>query len=617
MTSNLTQSNTPQTAWLPTPEFIATTNLAHTMRELKIDSYEQLHQWSVEHYAEFWDYIIKKLNIQFSKPYTKIVDLSAGVENPHWLPDAKLNIATSCFNAPSDAIAIINQTETGALETLTYGELNKLSNRVANSILNYFKPGDAIAICMPMTPICVAIYLGIIKAGCAAVSIADSFAADEIATRLKISNAKAIFIQDRIVRGNKSLACYQKITPEQSARAIVIPANQNCSETLRAKDLLWNNFLDTNSEFSARECSPDQIINILFSSGTTGDPKAIPWTHTTAIKPASDAYFHQNIQPGDRLAWPTNLGWMMGPWLIFASLLNQATIALFDGTPLARAFGEFIQNSKVTMLGLVPTLVKTWRATQCMEGLDWSSLKLFSSTGECSNVEDMLYLMSLANNKPIIEYCGGTELGGAYITSTLIQPNAPSAFTTPTLGLDFVLLDDHGKITDNGEVALIPPAIGLSTQLLNKDHYQVYYGDMPMINGKILRRHGDQIQKFANGFYRALGRVDDTMNLGAIKISSAEIERTLAAIPNILETAAIAVNPVGGGPSHLVIYAVPKSGHDINRVELKLAMQNLIKDHLNPLFKIHDIVMIDVLPRTASNKVMRRVLRDEYEKNVK
>lgn len=610
-------TNMPQAAWFPTPEFIATTNLAHTMRELSLDTYDQLHQWSVTNYVDFWDYIIKKLNIQFSKPYSKIVDLSAGVENPHWLPDAKLNIANSCFNAPQDAIAIINQTENGSIETLTYAELNELSNRVANSILNYFKPGDALAICMPMTPNCIAIYLGIIKSGCAAVSIADSFAADEIATRLKISNAKAIFMQDKILRGNKSLACYQKITPEQSALAIVIPANQHCAEKLRDQDLLWNNFLATNTEFTAHDCAPDQIINILFSSGTTGDPKAIPWTHTTAIKVASDAYFHQNIQPGDRLAWPTNLGWMMGPWLIFASLLNQATIALFDGTPLARAFGEFIQNTKVTMLGLVPTLVKTWRATACMEGLDWSHLKLFSSTGECSNVEDMLYLMSLANNKPIIEYCGGTEIGGAYITSTLIQPNAPAAFTTPTLGLDFVLLDDHGNITDNGEVALIPPSIGLSNILLNKNHHQVYYADMPSVNGKILRRHSDQIQKFANGFYRALGRVDDTMNLGAIKISSAEIERTLSVIPEILETAAIAVNPVGGGPSHLVIYAVPKPGHEINRLELKLAMQTLIKDHLNPLFKIHDIVIIDVLPRTASNKVMRRVLRDEYENNIK
>lgn len=619
MTSNIDSNSKaiPQPTWFPKPEFIATTNLAHTMHELAFDTYEQLYRWSVDHYVDFWDYIIKKLNIEFTKPYSRIVDLTNGVENPNWLPDAKFNIANSCFNAPPDAIAIINQTENGVLETLTYNELNKLSNRVANSILKYFKPSDAIAICMPMTPICIAIYLGIIKAGCIVVSIADSFAPDEIAIRLKISNAKAIFMQDRILRGNKSLICYKKISAVKTARAIVIPVAIDLCEQLREQDINWNNFLSDNSEFAACECEPSQTINILFSSGTTGDPKAIPWTHTTAIKAASDAYFHHNIQPGDRLAWYTNLGWMMGPWLIFASLLNQATIALFDGTPLARAYGEFIQNSKVTMLGIVPTLVKTWRATKCMEGLDWNNLKLFSSTGECSNTDDMLYLMSLANNKPIIEYCGGTEIGGAYITSTVIQSNAPAAFTTPTLGLDFVLIDDNGKVTDNGEVALIPPSIGLSNQLLNKDHYQTYYADMPTVNGKILRRHGDQIQKFTNGFYRALGRADDTMNLGGIKTSSAEIERTLTVIPTILETAAIAVNPPDGGPSHLVIYAVPKPDQQINIIELKNAMQILIKDHLNPLFKIHDIVLIDTLPRTASNKVMRRVLRDEYEKNIK
>src|SRR3990167_8623735 len=193
--------------------------------------------------------------------------------------------------------------------------------------------------------------------------------------------------------------------------------------------------------------------NILFSSGTTGDPKAIPWSHTTAIKAASDAYLHHNIQPEDVLAWPTNLGWMMGPWLIFAALINNATLALYPDAPHRRAFGQFIQDAKVTMLGVVPTLVANWRETHCMEGLDWNAIKLFSSTGECSNQDDMRYLMSLANNKPIIEYCGGTEIGGSYITSTVIEKNYPSLFTTPAMGIDFILLDDSGHPTDNGEVA--------------------------------------------------------------------------------------------------------------------------------------------------------------------
>ncbi|RME45384.1 MAG: AMP-dependent synthetase, partial [Deltaproteobacteria bacterium] len=360
--------------------------------------------------------------------------------------------------------------------------------------------------------------------------------------------------------------------------------------------------------------NPHDHTNILFSSGTTGEPKAIPWTQTTPIKAAADGFFHHDIQPGDVVAWPTNLGWMMGPWLIYASLINRATIALFDGAPTGRPFGTFVQDAGVTMLGLVPSLVRQWRESGCMAGLDWGRIKAFSSTGECSNPEEMLYLMSLAGYRPILEYCGGTEIGGGYITGTLLQPAAPGMCTTPALGIDFVILDESGKEADFGEVFLLPPSIGLSTELLNRDHHEVYYADTPRHPDPAvslpLRRHGDLIERLPGGFFRIHGRVDDTMNLGGIKVSSAEIEAVLNVLPEVHETAAIAVPPPGGGPSRLVVYAVAAA--ETSPETLRGVMQRAIHTHLNPLFKIHEVVVVDALPRTASNKVMRRVLRQRY-----
>ena len=174
-----------------------------------------------------------------------------------------------------------------------------------------------------------------------------------------------------------------------------------------------------------------------------------------------------------------NLGWMMGPWLVFASLINQAAIALYADVPTDRQFGQFVQEAGVTMLGVIPSLVRTWKQTQCMHGCNWSHIKVFSSTGECSNPEEMLYLSALAGYKPIIEYCGGTEIGGGYLTSTVIQPNAPSTFTTPALGLELAILDETGHPNNTGEVFIIPPSIGLSTQLLNRNHHQVYFAHTP------------------------------------------------------------------------------------------------------------------------------------------
>jgi len=237
----------------------------------------------------------------------------------------------------------------------------------------------------------------------------------------------------------------------------------------------------------------------------------------------------------------------------------------------------------------------------------------------------MQFLMSLAEYRPIIEYCGGTEIGGGFITGTVVQPAVPATFSTPALGLDFVILDAKGQETDDGELFLIPPSIGLSTELLKQDHHQVYYAGTPKLPPRKqsgsqpvpLRRHGDQLERLGGGYFRMHGRVDDTMNLGGIKVSSAEIERTVRSVSGIRETAAIAVPAPGGGPSRLVIYVVPMVGSTAERDHLKATFQAAIKERLNPLFRVHDVVVVDSLPRTASNKVMRRVLRSRYSDSPK
>jgi acetyl-CoA synthetase len=98
-------------------------------------------------------------------------------------------------------------------------------------------------------------------------------------------------------------------------------------------------------------CEPGDHINVLFSSGTTGEPKAIPWTHSAAIKAASDGHYHHDIHPSDTVVWPTNLGWMMGPWLILATLINRATIGLYDDAPTTAGFARFIDEAGVAILG--------------------------------------------------------------------------------------------------------------------------------------------------------------------------------------------------------------------------------------------------------------------------
>ena len=607
----------PPPAWFPTDEDITKANITRIMAELHIKTYPEFHAWSVANRDTFWQMMIDILGIKSIETTPEAQKDATGISTKL----AKLNIVESCFNTPNDAIAIITQRENDEnLKTLTYQELESLTNRVANGLVDIgLKQGDAVAIDMPMNAESVAIYLGIVKAGCVVVGIADSFAPDEIATRLRIGNAKAIFTQDYINRAGKRLPLYEKVIAANAPEAIVFASegSERVAQIRREEDMTWQDFLSNTETFTALPCHPDAHTNILFSSGTTGEPKAIPWTHTTPIKAAADAYLHHDIHPGNVLAWHTNLGWMMGPWLIYASLINKATIALYEGVPTGRDFGVFVQNAKVSMLGVVPTLVRTWKNKDCMRGLDWQAIRAFSSTGECSNPEEMLFLMSLAGYKPVIEYCGGTEIGGGYITGTRVQPAAPSTFTTPALGLNFLLLDEDRNLSDNGEVFIVSPSLGLSTSLLNADHNEVYFAGTPQPN---LRRHGDAIERLGNGFetepwlagtkYRVHGRVDDTMNLSGIKVSSAEIEEALNLVDGIQETAAVAISPKDGGPSQLVIYAVLTAPAPTKQA-LHATLQTALSEHINPLFRIHDVVIVEALPRTASNKVMRRLLRQQ------
>ena len=603
--------NGPPPCWIPSPEDIDDSNVGPHLNDRDFAAF---HAATVQDAEWFGSLLLEVLRIKPSTAPTRVLDLKAGAEHPVWFPEMQLNIGLSCFAGRRlSKPAIVWAGEASALQSMTLAELQAQAERVAWGLHDAgYRSGDAVAIDMPMTCESVVIYLGCVLAGCVVVSIADSFAPGEIRTRLQISEAKAIFTQDVILRGGREIALYQRVIDAEAPQAIVLPAKDSLSVSLRTGDLAWQEFLPSSPRppFPVPVFEAEALTNILFSSGTTGTPKAIGWTHLTPIKAAADGWGHHDIQEGDVVCWPTNLGWMMGPWLIYASLLNGATIALYEGIPSGSDFCRFVEKAEVTMLGVVPSLVRAWKNGNATQGVDWSSIRAFSSTGEASNPEEMHWLMAQAGYKPVVEYCGGTEIGGGYICGSRVQPQVASAFSTPALGLDFLLIDEEGQPVDNGEVALLPPMLGSSQALLNRDHHSVYFEGMPCgPRGEILRRHGDQITAFPGGYYRAMGRVDDTMNLGGIKVSSAELERA-SAVQGVKECAAVAVSPPGGGPSQLVIFVVRTPDSTSSLDTLKENIQIRIRRELNPLFKVHAVQEIDTLPRTASNKVMRRVLRE-------
>eukprot|EP00193_Tetraselmis_chui_P015357 CAMPEP_0177772580 /NCGR_PEP_ID=MMETSP0491_2-20121128/12322_1 /TAXON_ID=63592 /ORGANISM="Tetraselmis chuii, Strain PLY429" /LENGTH=718 /DNA_ID=CAMNT_0019290447 /DNA_START=601 /DNA_END=2758 /DNA_ORIENTATION=+ len=632
--------------WLPTAEGAAETNVGRFMAtkfqgghdwescrtgDPRLD-FPKLQMLSYDQPELFWPQVLEELRVKFHRKPSRI--LSPNRQNPDevcWLPDATMNIAESCIVGRDPDAAAVVWAKDGSPRDVHYisvGQLHQQICHVASSLRAMgLRPGDSVAVCMPMTARAVSLYLGIVWAGCAVVGVADSFAKAEVATRVRVAGASAMFTQDVIPRGGRLLPLYSKLAGLRLEHGtIVVPAVEDAGlqAELRPEDTPWAAFAAMDPTAGAALTPPhiddaQCVSNILFSSGTTGEPKAIPWTHVTPIRCAVDGWGHQDVRAGEVVVWPTNLGWMMGPWLIYASLLNGAAIGLYEGSPLGRDFGEFIASARVSMLGLVPSMVKAWRSSGCMAGLDWGCIRRFSSTGEASNADDYHWLMARAGYKPVVEYCGGTEIGGGFLAGSLLLPARPGMFSTPTLGCRLTLITDAGRLSQHGlgeppavgELAINPPMLGSSQRLLNRDHFKVYYEGMPRLtNGQILRRHGDVIRRYDGGSYAAQGRCDDTMNLGGIKISSVEIERACmaAGVEGVLDVAAVGVSGTGGGPEKLVVFCVRNGTTSAD--ELRTVFSEALKQRLNPLFKVSAVVIVSSLPRTATNKVMRRVLRD-------
>ncbi len=611
----------PGPAWTPSPEAVRRTNLAKLMAAHHMDRCEDLHRWSIEHRDEFWEAAIESLGIVFQKPADRVRDPGSPITRPDWLPGARLNIAESCFHGDPNRVAVVYASEADAtVRRWTAGELHRLSARVAHGLDALgIGPGDRVALDLPMTPEAVAIYLGTVLSGRAVVGIADASAAPDIEKRVRIGGAKAVFTIDAYVRDGKAHGIYEKVVEAHAPRTVVLPQEgRDRIHLSRSGDVAWEDFLSDRDVYEPVARSPSDLTNVLFSSGTTKDPKAILWTQTTPIKAAMDARFHHDVQAGDVLAWPTSYGWMMGPWLTYGSQVSGAAMALYTGAAQRRAYGAFVAEAGVTMLGVVPKLVRGWKLDRTMEGLDWSRIRRFSSTGETSNPEEMLYLMALAGYKPVIEYCGGTEVGGGYITGTMVQPCAPSCFTTPALGLDFVLLDD-GAPADRGEVFLVPPSIGLSNDLLNYDHRKEYFDGVPRgPHGETLRRHGDQVERLGGGYYRHHGRIDDMVNIYGVKSSAEEI-RSVLTHELVADAKPVAVDVGDTGQHSLVIYAVPRDPKALDdpavRERLMKDFQKEIKERLNPLLAhVHDVVLVPELPQAGPGKTKTMsALRRDYE----
>ncbi len=616
--------------WQPTPEHIAQANLTRFMRQHQLADYDALMRRSTTDIAWFTDAVLKFLDIRFAAPYAQVVDLARGPKWPRWCVGGRLNIVDSCINkyyADPDTAnrpAVIWEGEEGTVVTLTYADLYREVNRCANALRQLgFKAGDAIGLHMPMTPEIVIALLAIVKIGGIVLPLFSGYGASAIAARLNDAGAVGLFTADGLLRRGQVTAL-KAVADEAAAevptlREVIVFRRAGNPVAMRpGRDHWWHELLTAQSDFAASEIvDAETPLMVIYTSGTTGRPKGAVHTHVGfPVKAAQDMCFGTDVRPGDVTFWLTDMGWMMGPWLVFGTLLLGAAMCLYDGAPDYPGpdrLWALAARHRLTQMGLSPTLIRALikHGEAPVAGHDLAALRCFASTGEPWNPDPWLWLFNVVGQgrRPIINYSGGTEISGGILMANPLLPLKPCAFSAPCPGMAADVVDEAGMPVRNavGELVIRQPWIGM-TRGFWKDparYEEAYWQRFPG-----LWVHGDFAAIDADGQWYILGRSDDTIKVAGKRLGPAEVESILVAHPAVVEAAAIAV-PDDVKGNEVVCFCVLRPGHAPDEA-LREALRARVAEELGKPLRPREVRFVKDLPKTRNAKVMRRLIRAAF-----
>jgi acetyl-CoA synthetase len=614
--------------WDPMPELIAQSNLQRFIEKHALGSYGELMRRSTTDITWFWDTVLRDLDIQFYKPYSRVVDLREGKPWAVWCVDGEMNIVHNMLDKHADTptddkVAIKSETEDGTSRVLTYKKLREEVNKMAGALRSLgLGKGDAIGVFMPMVPEIVIAMLAIIKIGGIFLPLFSGFGASAIVSRLKDADAKALFTAAGTYRRGKF--CTMKPVADEAGSQI--PTLQHLLVLNQAGEWLFEN-LKTSSPPRGLSCSFDEEptertsaedpIMIIYTSGTTGKPKGAVHTHCGfPIKAAQDMCHGLDLHPDETLFWMTDMGWMMGPWEVFGVLLLGATMMLYDGAPDFPGpdrVWALVDRHKVTALGISPTLIRALRrhGDEIVHRHDLSSLRKFASTGEPWNPDPWMWLFQKVGRErlPIINYSGGTEISGGIVMGNVLTPMKPCAFSGPLPGMAADVVDEDGKSVRGkvGELVIREPWIGMTRGFWrDRERYiDAYWSRWPDT-----WVHGDWAAIDDDGLWYILGRSDDTIKIAGKRVGPAEVESILVAHPQVSEAAAVGVpHPIKG--EALVCFCVLRKGVN-GDVDLAAELKGNVARDLGKALAPHDVLFVGDIPKTRNAKVMRRAVRAAY-----
>ncbi len=596
---------------------MASTNVARFMQKYNISDWRQLVQKANNDIEWYWNAVNEDLGIEWFQKYDKIYDSSAGVPWTKWFINGKCNIISNAIDRHAkihpNKVAYIFANEFGS-RRVTYKDLDdKVSNLAAALLDADIKRGDVVGIYLPMVPEAFFSIFACSKIGAVHATIFSGFSAEALHSRLVDSKAKMLITTDSIRRRGKEIDL-----KNEWSRAIQGTDVDKIVSIGNGGDVNYNDFVKNAGRAKTAVMDSEDPLFILYTSGTTGQPKGTIQAHGgfTTVAAQQTAYL-VDTKPEDILFWYADIGWITGQvWVVYGSAIIGSTAVVYDNAidyPQADAWCKLIENHEVSIFGVAPTAIRLFMKenVQVDNNYDFSSLRILATTGEPINKEAWIWYFESVGKKrcPIINVSGGTEIGGAIVSVLPIMTLKPGTVGCPIPGFVADIFDDSGKSVEMGHegyLVIKRPWPSMTRGLLNNpDKFiQTYWSKY-----KDVWYHGDIVLVDSDGLWYMRGRADDVIKVSGHRIGSAEIEAAAVSHKAVAEAVAVGRQDDMKGEA-IVIYIVIKDEYrSTNNNILEREITKRIEESIGRFARPHEVRIVKEIPRTRTGKLVRRLIR--------
>jgi acetyl-CoA synthetase len=615
-------------AWTPPPGAFAASPAGRMAARHGITDPGELADRAAADPAWYWAAGAEDVGICWMRPYDAVVDLSRGVEHPRFFVGGELNWADYAVDrwvreGRGGARAVWWEGDDGATLTLTYAELKDRVDAAAGALRAHgVGVGDVVALLLPMVPEAITTVLAAAKIGAIVMPLFSGYGAAAVRARLEDSGATVLVTCDAFPRRGRPVPLKQvaddAVRDLPALETVLVVRRLGVDVPMTAgRDHWWHEECAAAAPVERAEAmAADAPCLLLYTSGSTGKPKGCVHTHAgLPFKVALEARHGMGVDQDSSMLWLTDMGWVMGSFVITAALTNGGTAVFFEGVPdwpEPDRLWAVAERSATTVLGISPTVVRALMA----HGDSWPDrhdlplLQAIGSTGEPWNIDPWRWCAEHVGKgrAPIINISGGTEIGGSLLCGSTYLPVKPASFPGPTLGVVADVVDEQGRSVRGqiGELVVRSVWPGMTAGFWRDEERYLasYWQRFPGI-----WHHGDLAYVDADGYWFLLGRSDDTIKVAGKRLGPAEVESLLVSDERVIEAAAIGVPDDVKGEA-LVCFVVLREGVDADAAAV--ALGGAVTTALGKAMAPRAVHVVDALPKTRNGKVLRRVARASY-----